>query len=105
MYNFVNNVWSTICNKIDPPEEDPCKCCDSLSNKNIECGENLVNYPAISANKLFDDVQDDLSNRNQISLENEPVNSFANVQSTSDMNMNKVVPYEAVWDVDILNHK
>ncbi len=105
MYNFVNNVWSTICNKIDPPEEDPCKCCDSLSNKNIECGENLVNYPAISANKLFDDVQDDLSNRNQISLENEPVNAFANVQTTSDMNMNKVVPYEAVWDVDVLNHK
>lgn len=105
MYNFVNNVWSTICNKIDPPEEDPCKCCDSLSNKNIECGENLVNYPAIGANKLFDDVQDDLSNRNQISLENEPVNAFANVQTTSDINMNKVVPYEAVWDVDVLNNK
>ena len=42
MYNFVNNVWSTICNKIDPPEEDPCKCCDSLSNKNIEC-ESILN--------------------------------------------------------------
>ena len=105
MYNFVNNVWSTICNKIDPPTEDPCKCCDPLSNRNIECGENLVNNPAIGANKLFDNIQDDLSNRNQISLENEPVNAFANVQKTEDLNMNKVVPYEAIWDVDVLNNK
>lgn len=105
MYNFVNNVWSTICNKIDPPEEDPCKCCDPISNKNLECGEHLVNSPAIGASNLFDNIQDDLSNRNQISLENEPVNAFANVQSTEDMNMNKVVPYEAIWDVDVLNHK
>lgn len=104
MYNFVNNVWSTICNKIDPPEEDPCKCCDPLSNKNLECGEHLVNSPAIGANKLFDNIQDDVSNRNQISLENEPVNAFADVQSTKDMNMHKVVPYEAVWDVDVLNN-
>lgn len=105
MYNFVNNVWSTICNKIDPPEEDPCKCCDPISNKNLECGEHLVNSPAIGASNLFDNIQDDLSNRNQISLENEPVNAFADVQSTKDMNMNKVVPYEAIWDVDVLNHK
>ena len=105
MYNFVNNVWSTICNKIDPPEEDPCKCCDPISNKNLECGEHLVNSPAIGASKLFDNIQDDVSNRNQISLENEPVNAFANVQTTEDMNMNKVVPYEAIWDVDVLNHR
>ncbi len=105
MYNFVNNVWSTICNKIDPPEEDPCKCCDPISNKNLECGEHLINSPAIGASKLFDNIQDDVSNRNQISLENEPVNAFADVQSTEDMNMNKVVPYEAIWDVDVLNHR
>ena len=76
-----------------------------FSNKNLECGEHLVNSPAIGASNLFDNIQDDLSNRNQISLENEPVNAFANVQSTEDMNMNKVVPYEAIWDVDVLNHK
>ena len=105
MYNFVNNVWSTICNKIDPPEEDPCKCCDPISNKNLECGENLVNSPAIGASNLFDNIQDDVSNRNQLSLENEPVNAFADVQSTEDMNMNKVVPYEAIWDVDLLNER
>jgi len=105
MYNFVNNVWSTICNKIDPPEEDPCKCCDPISNKNLECGEHLVNTPAIGASKLFDNIQEDVSNRNQLSLENEPVNAFADVQTTEDMNMNKVVPYEAIWDVDVLNHK
>ena len=91
--------------KIDPPEEDPCKCCDPISNKNLECGEHLVNTPAIGASKLFDNIQEDVSNRNQLSLENEPVNAFADVQTTEDMNMNKVVPYEAIWDVDVLNHK
>ena len=104
MYNFVNNVWSTICNKIDPPEEEPCKCCDPLSTNNLECGEKLVNSPAIGASKLFDNIQEDVSNPNQISLENKPVNAFADVQTTEDMNMNNVVPYEAIWDVDVLNN-
>jgi len=99
LFNFVNNVWSTICNKVPPPEEKPCKCCDGLSNKHIPCGEELKHHPSLGANNLFDE---DLTGRPEISLANKAVQPFNNIPTTKEFDSNKILPYEAIWDVDIL---